>query len=134
MSGATPITVNHSTGSLSTSRNRLPIGSASGQNFLAIVSLTTATAVRLAPSASVKSRPFSIARPIVFCRCGVTPMKLMNGSSPLGTVRPSTITLPPPPPASSGMKFEANALWTPGNPSMRRTMSSTRWAFGSSSA
>ncbi len=49
-----------------------------------------------------------------------------QGSSPRGTVCPSTMTLPPPPPAPSGTKFEANADCTPGRPSTRRTMSWTR--------
>ena len=43
--------------------------------------------------------------------------------------RPSISTSPPPPPPEIGMRLDANAACTPGNASMRRTMSSTRRDF-----
>ena len=86
ISGDTPITVNQSAGSPCASLKRRPIGSASGQNFFAIVSLMTATVVRLMPSASVKSRPLTSGTAIVFCKWGVVPARKMKGSSPGSTL------------------------------------------------
>jgi hypothetical protein len=58
---------------------------------------------------------------------------MIDGSRPAVSFNglPSMTTSPPPPPAASGTKFDANAACTPGNASMRRTMSSTRRDFAS---
>ncbi len=63
-----------------------------------MVWLTIATGECDQPSASVKSRPRVFVIPSVALKCGVTPMKEMPASSPVRAGRPSTITVPPPPP------------------------------------
>ena len=64
----------------------------------------------------------------------MTPMKAMPARSFACAGRPSTITVPPPPPLLSGTRFDANAARTPGSASTRRTTSSTRRSLASSGA